>query len=84
MLIIVLGLAMVWLGFLYTYELKIADKPSQEESISASEDFDIIPSAASINASTNKLEKGFPIILAALGIVFLVGGTRRFRQPKVI
>ena len=84
-LIIVLGLAMVWLGFLSSYELKkgneTIDTTNKTTYLSNSESIQIQDRNIEFTAG---MEKGFPILLAGLGIVFLAGGATSFRQYKMI
>ena len=87
-LIIVLGLAMVWLGFLSSYELKkgneTIDTTNKTTYLSNSESTQTNNNNIAFTAGTTGIEKGFPILLAGLGIVFLAGGATSFRQYKMI
>ena len=90
MLIVVLGLAMVWLGFLFTYELKIVDrsKPSTEQQAvdftnSLQQNEEQAQSAGvSSGDAVNEAGTGFPLALAGLGLIFVVGGAFNFREHK--
>ena len=91
-LIVVLGLAMVWLGFLFTYELKIVqqhgtaiEQMAEDLQNSFPQTNDDQMQAAGIGSGSAETEAGtgFPFLLAGLGLVFVIGGAfnyRHFRQ----
>ena len=88
MLIVVLGLAMVWLGFLFTYELKIVDRSTSsteqqaiELSNSLQQDEEQAQTAGvSSGEAVDEAGTGFPLALAGLGLIFVVGGAFNFRH----
>ena len=95
-LLVVLGLTMVWLGFLYTYELKIADHSKtpalQEAAVEQLAD----ESNSDLQLDNEELQTaglaggdavseegdGFPLLLAGLGIAFVLGGAFSYRNQK--
>lgn len=88
-LIVALGLAMVWLGVLFTVELAQAQKGAPiPEQVAVSFDEAKQPGgeaparAAGVNRgeAVKEAGTGFPLLLAGLGVVFVVGGATRFRQ----
>ncbi len=90
-LLVVLGLAMVWLGFLFTYELKIAEHKTTaveqvQETASGSneqlEDKQLQTAGFNSGDAVSEAGLGFPIILAGLGMVFVIGGAFNFRKQN--
>ena len=89
-LVVVLGLAMVWLGFLFTYELRIVQQRHhaiEQLNHNASEDsFDSIDEhtqAAGVSSeAVTEAGTGFPLVLAGLGVVFVLGGVFSARQDQ--
>lgn len=89
-LVVVLGLAMVWLGMLFTYELKLAQKNSAaQEQLAEAPEKSLLPTEtaeemqpAGFNRgdAVKEAGAGFPLVLAGLGIVLVVGGAKRCRQ----
>ncbi|EMR00791.1 hypothetical protein [Cesiribacter andamanensis] len=90
--IFVLGLAMVWLGFLYTTcEQKMHSSSGVATTEQVVEDnsltghrIDPLSSAGvdSGSASVKKAVSGFPLVLAGLGLVVVLGGAVSYRQRE--
>ncbi|WP_224999979.1 hypothetical protein [Cesiribacter sp. SM1] len=90
-LLVVLGLAMVWLGFLFTYELKIAEhthtsveQVAEKNTGNTIQPEDEESQAAGLNSSDAVSEAGlgFPMALAGLGMIFVIGGAFNFRKQN--
>ena len=89
-LIVVLGLAMVWLGFLFTYELQVVQpmasltEHSQQEAPAGTQLDDEHLQSAGIDSGTTVTEAGagFPLVLAGLGVVFVLGGVANYRHRE--
>lgn len=86
MLVVVLGLAMVWLGFLFVYELNIVQKKGalQEQHNSYAPGVHG-PLQLTEPGSDDKLSEagaGFPLVLAGVGVVMVLGGAARFRHRR--
>ncbi len=88
-LMMALGLVMVWLGFLFIYELKIVEKhrplAAQEQTTAAyqnplasRDEPQEVPQSSTKGGTA--ASTGFPIALAGLGLVFVVGCVFRFRH----
>lgn len=86
MLVVVLGLAMVWLGFLFIYELNIVQKKDAiQEQYNSYAPGGQAPLQITNTGSEDKLNEagaGFPLILAGLGLVMVLGGAARFRYKR--
>ncbi|AHM61520.1 hypothetical protein D770_16330 [Flammeovirgaceae bacterium 311] len=95
-LLVVLGLAMVWLGFLFTYELKIAEHrlisveqeapaiqlTDEHTGIEHPDDEELQTAGFSSGDAESDAGLGFPIALASLGMVFVLGGAFTYRRQR--
>lgn len=87
-LFVVLGLAMVWLSALFTFELtKAQQQPISLDQVAVTITDNLQPmeeqtQAAGFNRGDAVMQAGtgFPLLLAGLGLVFVVGGATRCRR----
>jgi ABC-type tungstate transport system substrate-binding protein len=88
-LVVALGLAMVWLGVLFTIELTIVQKQSPALEQAAASFDEGTQQAGEAPVQTTGLSRGealkeagtgFPLLLAGVGVVFIVGGAVRCRH----
>lgn len=86
MLVVVLGLAMVWLGFLFVYELNIVQKKGalqdQHNSYAPGLHSPIQLTEPGSEEPLSEAGAGFPLVLAGIGVVMVLGGASRFRQKR--
>lgn len=87
-LVVALGLAMVWLGFLYAYELNIADRSEASTRAFVLEKSNSVQTTAEqaqtagigSKGAVNEAGTGLPIALAGVGLIFVLGGAVRVRH----